>query len=492
MIVIYIKNHKFHYEIENLCRVFFPYRKIIVKTCKKVIEPLNDYICTEIIEKENKSSLIVRAKINSTDYFQEGNVEKVRENYESECERVLAVLLFNILCKATGILPPWGILTGVRPIKLMRKLLNELGAEKALNYFKEKLLVSDQKAKLSFNIANVQKKILDLSTPKSFSLYVSIPFCPTRCSYCSFVSQSVEKSNKLIPEYLMFLLKELEYTGMIIEKLGLKLETVYIGGGTPTTLNADELKILIEKIYSSFNMKTCREFTVEAGRPDTITREKLKVLKALKVTRLSINPQTLNDKTLEEIGRRHTANQAIEAFNMARECGFKNINMDLIVGLPGEVYNDFVFTLEKVCKLNPENITIHTLAIKRAASLMREENSLKNKQAEIVSNMLDFANTQLYQNNYFPYYLYRQSKMLGNFENIGWAKENFENYYNIHIMEETHSVISCGAGGVTKLKDPYSDYIERVYNFKFAYEYITRFDEIIFRKDKVLMFYDKL
>lgn len=489
--VVYIKDHKFHYEIENLCSVFFPYEKINIEEYVEPTEFANSYIYTEMLEEEYENKLSVKVQINSINYFEEAVVEKTRENFDSECERTLAILLFNILSKATGISPPWGILTGVRPIKLMRKLINELGDKEALNYFKEKLLVSDEKAELSFNVAKTQKKTLDLSTTKSFSLYVSIPFCPTRCSYCSFVSQSVEKSNKLIPEYLTFLLRELEYTGEIIKKLGLKLETVYIGGGTPTVLSATELKILIEKIYVSFDMKTCREFTVEAGRPDTIKKEKLKVLKDLKVTRLSINPQTLNDKTLETIERKHTAKQVIEAFDMARKGGFNNINMDVIVGLPGEVYSDFVLTLKQICRLNPENITVHALAMKRASRLSKQEVVSENNQAEIVSNMLNFANTQLYQNKYFPYYLYRQSKMVGNFENIGWAKKNFENYYNIYIMEEAHSIISCGAGGVTKLKDPYNDYIERVNNFKFAYEYITRFDEIILRKDKVLMFYDK-
>lgn len=369
--ILYINNHKFYYEIENLCRVFFPYEKIVVIKDEMPTEFTNNYIYTEIIEKDYESKLIIRANIDSKIYLKEETVEKTRKDFESECERVLAVNLFYILHKITNCLPSWGILTGVRPVKLMRKLVNDLGEDNALTYFKEKLLVSPKKANLSLDIAKLQNKVLNLSNKNSFSLYISIPFCPTRCSYCSFVSQSVEKSNKLIPEYLEFLIKEIEYTGKIVSKLKLNLETVYIGGGTPTTLSAEQLKVLIEKIYENFDMSSCREFTVEAGRPDTITKEKLKTLKDLKVTRISINPQTLNDKTLEIIGRKHTAVQTIRAFNMSREYGFDNINMDLIVGLPNETYRDFVLTLEQILKLNPENITIHTLSKKGQLSYLK-------------------------------------------------------------------------------------------------------------------------
>ena len=488
---LYIKNHEYHYELENLCRVFFPNEKInVIKDTQ--INYSEPFILTEKEKTNNGYNIKILVSIGDNTKTKEKFILENEKNIDDECERIFAFMLFEVLSQITELIPPWGVLTGVRPIKLMRKLIEEMGQEEAKSYFKNKLIVSEEKTSLAYKISELQNEIISLSTPKSFSLYVSIPFCPTRCSYCSFVSQSVEKSAKLIPEYLEFLKIELEHTAKIVRKLGLKLETVYIGGGTPTTLNASELNKLIKKIKSEFNMQSCREFTVEAGRPDTITEEKLAVLKALGVTRISINPQTLNDNTLELIGRKHTAAQTIEAFNLARKCGFDNINMDLIAGLPNESFEDFENTLERIIKLDPENITIHTLALKRSSTLNLAGKQILAKDIFETEKMLDFSLKTLSEFMYEPYYLYRQSKMLGNLENIGYCKPGYENLYNIYIMEEIHSIISCGAGGVTKLKNPYSSEIERIFNFKFAYEYKERFSEMINRKNKVLIFYDNL
>ncbi len=489
---LYIQNHNYHYELENLCRVFFPNEKINVFKDEPLISSDENFILTKKESVAGGYSIKIFVSIDNKIQNKEKFVSKNQENIDDETERIFAFTLFEILSKITSITPPWGILTGVRPIKLMRNLIDKNGQDEAVLYFKNKLLVSEEKTNLACKVAETQKEIISLSSDKSFSLYISIPFCPTRCSYCSFVSQSVEKSAKLIPEYLKLLQLELEHTSKIVKQLGLKIETVYIGGGTPTVLSAQELNELIVKINLCFDMKSCREFTVEAGRPDTITEEKLFVLKRLGVTRISINPQTLNNNTLSLIGRRHTAMQAIDSFKLARKCGFNNINMDLIAGLPNEIFEDFKNTLKKVIELDPENITVHTLALKRSSFLKSNGKKILPQDTYETEKMVNFSRDILNNFNYNPYYLYRQSKMLGNLENVGFCKPGYENLYNIYIMEEIHSIISCGAGGVTKLKNPYSNEIERIFNFKFAYEYKERFPEIINRKNKVLIFYDNL
>lgn len=491
--ILYIKNHKFKYEIENLIRIFFPNEKITILDYNDKVVLEDNYVFTELVDfMDNKYQLKVKVKFGLFEKSLSDFVDKDFKNVNLECERIFAVMLFDIFNEFTGKTPPWGILSGVRPVKLMRNMINEAGSESALKYFKEKFLVQPEKIDKCKSVFLKQKRIIELNKKESFSLYIAIPFCPTRCSYCSFVSHSIEKTNKLIPLYLELLLKEISYTGKVVKNLGLRLESVYIGGGTPTTLNANQLETLIKFIYSNFDMNTCREFTVEAGRPDTITDDKLRALKDAGITRISINPQTFNDNTLKTIGRKHTIKDTILAYDLAIRYGFKNINMDLIAGLPGEVYEDFFNSINKVCELDPTNITIHTLCIKRASRLKFLDKEIKVDEEQITEKMLNFSDFELLKNGYQPYYLYRQSKMVGNLENTGFSKPGFENFYNIFIMEELHSIISCGASSITKLKNPYNGSIERVCNFKFAYEYIDRFDEIISRKDKVLKFYEEV
>lgn len=432
---LYIQNHDYHYELENLCRVFFPNEKINVFKDETLISSNENFVLTEKEPVVDGYKIKLLVSIDSKTQDKEKFVYKNQENIDDEIERIFAFMLFEILSKITSITPPWGILTGVRPIKLMRNLINKNGQDKAVLYFKNKLLVSEEKTNLACKVAEAQKEIISLSYDKSFSLYISIPFCPTRCSYCSFVSQSVEKSTKLTQCYLDLLHLEIEHTAKIVKKLRLNLETVYIGGGTPTVLSAQELNELIKKINFCFDMKSCREFTVEAGRPDTITEEKLYVLKSLGVTRISINPQTLNDNTLSLIGRRHTATQTIDSFRLARKCGFNNINMDLIAGLPNETFKDFKNTLKKVIELDPENITVHTLALKRSSLLKSDGKKILPQDTKETEKMVNFSQRKLNNFNYKPYYLYRQSKMLGNLENVGYCKPGYENLYNIYIME---------------------------------------------------------
>jgi oxygen-independent coproporphyrinogen-3 oxidase len=484
-----IEGHSFHYEMENLCRIFFPYQKINVTS-----ELCEDKMLVYTGITAMPGGLLITARLKIDSYQSENTDLLTAEDAEDEREqaRRMSILLFHQLVDYCGFTPKWGILTGVRPVKLLRRMIADMGEEKGLDYFQTRMLVSSEKTNLCFTTMQNEGKLLALSKPESFSLYISIPFCPTRCSYCSFVSSSVEKTVKLIPEYLKLLCKEIEYTAKTAAELGLRLESVYVGGGTPTTLSAEQLSVLLDTVNHSFDLSTCSEFTVEAGRPDTITQDKLVALKSRGVTRISINPQTLNDEVLKTIGRRHTTEQTLSAFALARNLGFDNINMDLIVGLPGDTVQSFQSTLDRVLLLAPESITVHTLALKRSARIFQDESKPFTNDAEAAGEMLDYAGAKLLQYGYAPYYLYRQSRMVGNLENTGWAKPGFESPYNVYIMDETHTILACGAGASSKVKDPLSDHLERIFNFKYPYEYMNRYQEMIIRKDQVKTVYDKL
>ncbi|MBO7519454.1 MAG: coproporphyrinogen dehydrogenase HemZ, partial [Clostridia bacterium] len=336
-----------------------------------------------------------------------------------------------------------------------------------------------------------EKRIIATSKPESFSLYVSVPFCPSRCSYCSFVSHSVENAKDIIPEYLELLKEELKYTARIVKDLKLKLQTVYVGGGTPTSISADQLKNLLFTIRENFDFSCVQEFTVEAGRPDTVDSLKLAAIKSAGATRISINPQSMNDEVLKTIGRRHTAADQKKAFSLARQAGFDNINTDLIAGLPGDTPESFKETLKEILSLNPESVTVHALSVKRAANITRAGELPDMSVGTLAAQMVDYARQTLKGAGLSPYYMYRQSKTVGNLENVGYAKKGYEGLYNVFIMDETHTVLACGASAVSKLKEPGGNNIERIFNFKYPYEYIKRFDEIIARKEGIKAYYDK-
>lgn len=475
---LYVKNHNFHFELENLTRLFFPNEKITV--IRDFSEPQPPYIYTEVSDK-----ITISVNIGS---FNKSETA-VKKLTDDDNELVSAQLLYKLLCDFTGLTQPWGILTGVRPVKLLRKLAEESNEEQAVKKFEKDFFVSNEKTALSRETEHNERKILELSRPESFSLYVGIPFCPSRCSYCSFVMASIERAEKLIEPYTKLLCEEIKRTAEIANKLGLRLETVYFGGGTPTTLSAEQLDTVLRTVNKSFDMSTCREFTVEAGRPDTIDSAKLFALKENKVDRISINPQTTNDEVLKTIGRKHTAQQFFDAFELARKCGFDNINTDLIAGLPTDTPESFKNSLDSIVRLNAECITVHTLCMKRASRLTTEGVTLDLQQARDAREMLAYTQNILGQNEYIPYYMYRQSRMVGNLENVGWSKRGFESLYNVYVMDETHTILACGSGGVTKLKRNNPDYLERIFNFKYPYEYIDRFDELIQRKSGIMQFY---
>lgn len=475
---LYVKNHNFHFELENLTRLFFPNEKITV--IRDFSEPQPPCIYTEVSDK-----ITISVNIGS---FNKSETA-VKKLTDDDNELVSAQLLYKLLCDFTGLTQPWGILTGVRPVKLLRRLAEESSEEQAVKKFEKDFFVSNEKIALSRETEHNERKILELSKPESFSLYVGIPFCPSRCSYCSFVMASIERAEKLIEPYTKLLCEEIKQTAEIACKLGLRLETVYFGGGTPTTLSAEQLDTVLETVNKSFDMSTCREFTVEAGRPDTIDIAKLFALKENKVDRISINPQTVNDEVLKTIGRKHTAQQFFDAFELARKCGFDNINTDLIAGLPTDTPESFKNSLDSIVRLNAECITVHTLCMKRASRLTTEGVTLDLQQARDAREMLAYTQNILGQNEYIPYYMYRQSRMVGNLENVGWSKRGFESLYNVYVMDETHTILACGSGGVTKLKRNNPDYLERIFNFKYPYEYIDRFDELIQRKSGIMQFY---
>lgn len=379
---------------------------------------------------------------------------------------------------------PWGILTGIRPVKIVTGLMEKGQDESYIrDYLKKTYSVSEEKIDLSLHIAKNELNILkDIDYKNGYSLYIGIPFCPSTCAYCSFTSYSITKYQNIVDSYLEALFKEIDFTSNKFKYK--KLNTVYIGGGTPTSLNAVQLDALLSKIKSSFDLSDLLEFTVEAGRPDSITREKLEVLTKHETDRISINPQTMKEKTLELIGRQHTVEDVKNAFHLARECGFDNINMDFIIGLPDENYEDVKNTMEQALKLRPDCVTIHSLAIKRAARLSTDREQFKDY-SRINNNEIMMLTAQYAKKmDLEPYYLYRQKNMAGNMENVGYAFSGKASRYNILIMEEKQTILALGAGAITKLVFP-EGRIERISNVKNVEQYIARIDEMIERKKSI-------
>lgn len=480
-----LAGHSYRYECENLCRVFFPYSPVRVPADGELPAAGEPWAHTAVEAAPEGWRYTVRAG-DGAQVLERDVLAPALDEYP------LTRLLFDVLSQLTGVSPAWGMLTGVHPVKLLRQHVERLGFEAGAEDFREKWLVSPERTRLAQLVLAAQREPVAALTPEDYSLYVGIPFCPTRCAYCSFISQDMAHAQKVVEPYLELLRLELERAAQVAGELGLKPVSVYIGGGTPTTLSAGQLAALCHTITSRFPMERCLEFTVEAGRPDTVTREKLDALKAAGVGRISINPQTMSDQVLENIGRRHTARDVVDAFDLAHAAGFRDINADLIVGLPGDDLLGFESTLEQVLALDPANVTVHSLALKRSASLVTENGDLSlHSQQSTTAAMMDHAIARLTGSGFEPYYLYRQTRMAGNLENTGWAKPGFLCRYNIYTMDECGTVIACGAGGVSKLKDPWSPDLKRIFNFKYPFEYISRHNEIMERKDGVKEIYEQ-
>lgn len=410
---------------------------------------------------------------------------------DSLCQQILKLAIYRAVLRSGRKKPVWGALTGVRPGKLMSPMLESGIAEKeALRRFETEYDVSHERALLCLDTSRATVLADRQLEAKDVCLYIGIPFCPTRCAYCSFVSQSVEKSMKQIPAFLEALERELEAVAEQVRKAGLQVVSIYMGGGTPTTLNETQLDRLLSVIETLFDLSRLRECTVEAGRPDTITPEKLRTLRKHGVDRVSVNPQTMSDAVLEAIGRKHTAEDIAKALRQVREAGGFAVNMDLIAGLPTDTAESFRKTVDTVLDLAPENITIHTLSIKRGARLRFGEGTLPSDEA--VETMLNYANARLREAGYSPYYLYRQKNMSGGFENIGWTRQGYENLYNICIMEELCSILAAGAGGSTKLIRRDGGRNDRLVAPKYPTEYIDSIARICEEKEKIGAFYQNL
>jgi oxygen-independent coproporphyrinogen-3 oxidase len=379
--------------------------------------------------------------------------------------------------------PSWGALAGVRPTKLTTKHLLEGGTEQsARRMLKNVYYVTPERRELAVDCSAATVRAAKLLDEKDVSLYVGIPFCPTRCAYCSFVSRSVGKRTELIQPYLQALLQELAFTGKLLANSGRSLRTIYIGGGTPTTLSADQLALLLDSIRDAFDLSRCLEFTVEAGRPDTLDARKLQVLRRHGADRVSINPQTMEDPVLRACGRPHRAEDVLRSYRQAVDAGFEAINMDLIAGLSQDSFDGFCRSLDTVAALTPANITVHTLALKKGADLFEKRENLPSE-AE-VERMVAYANDRLRALNYQPYYLYRQKYMSGSFENVGWSRDGMDCLYNIYMMEELHTIVSLGGGGMNKVNLP-DGTLQRFHNPKFPEQYIEQLDSVLAQKEQL-------
>ena len=497
MIEIKITGEDYEQDIRPLVKAFYPEDEIVIAGKEREEEEQPDKFLELTVEPE-RCNIRFQAEDRVYEETEDFSV-LVPDVYKNEgapdrrmYRNYLHRRLCGILAQETGKKLPWGTLTGVRPTKqaLERLMQNESG-ESIANYFKTEYLCSDEKAKLCVLVAENEKKLLcGIDEDDSYSIYIGIPFCPSICLYCSFSSYSLKQYEAFVEPYLEALFKEIDYAATCFPHK--KLVSIYIGGGTPTTLSADQLQRLLRKVKESFDFTYLREWTVEAGRPDSITKDKLVVLKEEGVTRISINPQSMQQKTLDLIGRKHTTEQIKEAFAMARECGHDNINMDLIIGLTGETAEDVRGTLAEIEKLSPDSLTVHTLAVKRAARLNLEMDRYRDQKSKEAVEMMSACQQYTKDHGYEPYYLYRQKNMAENLENTGYARPGKEGLYNVLIMEERHTILALGSGGSTKFNFAGSSRIERVENVKSVKDYIERIDEMIQRKKDFLEEYGGL
>ena len=464
---VYINGSK--YEIEAVIKLFFPLLRFDFREEEpKYVPDSITAVCTD--------KLRVYANVCDREISREEELPADA----ADNEITLCRLLFTVLSELTGVTPAWGCLTGIRPVKKINTLAAQgMTRDEMYEYLHRKYLVSEKKFGVMYDTAQGQSHALDTLSPRSFSLYISIPFCPSRCSYCSFVSHSVTSkgARDLIPQYTDMLCRELRELGNIIADTDMYCDTVYIGGGTPTAIDAPLLSRIMDTAAQYIDLSRVREYTVEAGRPDTITREKLSAIKR-HATRISINPQTLSDKVLSAIGRIHSTEQFYKAFALARDMGFDCINTDTIAGLPADDTDGFRRTIDGLIELAPENITVHTLTVKRSARLFEGTQRSDLTADNDLSAMVDYAADALSAAHYQPYYLYRQKNTIGNLENVGYSRPGYEGLYNIYIMEEAQNILSCGAGASTKLIDPATGKITRFFNYKYPYEYIRRYDKM--------------
>lgn len=466
------------YDMEIFIKIFFAQNEdgIILTDLSHKNDLINVYI-----------EIIFNGKSYTKDMFfsfssAEEDKKIIKKNYTCAVTKTFISLAKEI----RNIELPWGVMSGIRPAKVVRQYREEgYSCEEVREILKNLYSVKPEKIDLAMTVAQNEKRILSMIGKNSVSLYIGIPFCPTRCLYCSFVSTDIRKSGKYMDKFCDLLVEEIKKTSEVLEKLNFYVENIYIGGGTPTTLSCDNLEKILNSINKYLITDKLREYTLEAGRPDTITKEKLILAKQKGINRISINPQTMNDITLKKIGRCHSSQMIRDAYKLARECGFDCINMDLIAGLPDESFEMFKYSLDEVIKMNPENITVHSMCVKKAASLRFSDIELTK--ANEMNKMLSYTEECMKNEKKEPYYMYRQKNISGNLENVGYAPKDKMSFYNINIMEEAQTIVALGGGAVTKVV--IGDRIERIFNFKDPYEYINRFDEILSKKEEILKYY---
>lgn len=466
-IKIKLNDMKYRYDVYQMFNIYFPLDEI------KFLDD-GDYIVNIL---DNKVEFI------NSDYYKE---TEISENIKEDIKR----LVFSSLKDITKEEYPWGILVGIRPSKIALKYLEEgKTEEEIIEIFKKKHLASEEKAKLCIEIAKTEVSFVN-NDSKNIAIYIGMAFCPTRCFYCSFAANPIMGNKKLVNPYLEALIYEIREMKKYIDERGLNIETVYFGGGTPTAVNNEEFELIMQEAYDAFvKGKGLKEFTVECGRPDSITKEKLATMKKFNVTRISINPQTMNDETLKMIGRGHNSNDVIEKFNLARSMGFNDINMDMIIGLPGEGIKEVLHTKEEILKLHPDSLTVHGLSLKRA-SILYENFILKKgiqvkKQAEL-ADMYEESRNLAQKLGLHPYYMYRQKNMVGNMENLGYSRKGAECIYNIQMIEDKQTIIALGADAVSKVVFLDEGRIERFANIKDIREYCNRIEEMVEGKKKLL------
>ena len=485
---------RYHYAAEQMMLTLFPGEK-----------PEYPDDCPRMLDRQEKSAVFglsvyegqahVIAQVLYARKFAVGESDFPAQQLDCAPEKVYHVLQHAIKLafyqagkEILGVQPPWGALTGVRPVKLPTRAMKQ-GAtpEEARAELEKRYDVTPVRAGLAMDCAKASLAVDNSLKADEVSVYVGIPFCPTRCSYCSFVSADVHKALRMLPPYVEQLLEEIDATAAALKQAGLQVRSFYMGGGTPTTLTAEQMDAVLTRCESVLPLSRCTEYTVEAGRPDTITREKLELLRRHEIGRISINPQTLRDEVLRAIGRKHSADDIRRAYELAREVGFDCINMDLIAGLPRDSFEGFRASLEGVLEMAPENVTVHTLAMKKGSTLM--ENGGEVPSGGEVARMLEFSLNTLRENGYLPYYLYRQKYMSGSLENVGWSKPGTESFYNIVMMEELHTVVSIGGGGVTKLVDADKGRILRLPNPKYPHDYLSMTEKVMEQKKQIVEFY---
>ena len=470
-----------------------PVNKYYVQTLGMIFFPGERFGEKEEEESENTTVLSVKSResaegVNAWAEITYGGKTESNESFvpfsdSRTKERTLKLAVGRAVLSAigglTGYRPSWGMLIGVRPSKVASELLDGgLSKTRVKKILNSDYMVIPKKASLATEIALTEKRIIGVPSVKDCSMYISIPFCPTRCTYCSFVSYTSKRLLDLIPEYLERLKQDIKANFELIKRLGLNLRTLYIGGGTPTILNADQLRDLLSCIGENTDVTRLEEYTLEAGRPDTITLEKFRVAKEYGVTRVSVNPQSLCADVIKGVGRAHSIEEFFQAYNDAKEAEIKTVNVDLIAGLPGDNFKRFSSTVDKIIQLEPQNITVHTFCVKKSAEILKLNSHIYSANGGDVGKCVDYSQIKTAQAGYIPYYMYRQKNTVGNYENVGFSLEGHEGLYNIYMMEEIHSIFAAGAGAVTKLvdnTDPSTEKreISRLFNPKYPYEYLN-------------------